>query len=610
MDSRPSVLLTPQEAIYMANKLLTDATFATCPALRSAFCAKIDEIFLSISDKSQLALQSPQDIEWQALEKEISSIHTEKRKLLACLEDIEMIEGDQSSSTLRRRFNHDGDTNKRRKRDGQQRTEPRDDYSAVNKPHGRPSHFHRVPPLQRMKDLRFQDPEDSIYVPLLASSTPSTVESDLLDRVRDFLLSDDLVMLVQGTPGSGKSTFSRQLERQLWSDLGDHQQYLPLHINLPLAFVNNPGNHLIESILRQHLYNFSEDEIQQLKSEQQFVLICDGYDEVQPKSNLYRTNQLNEPGQWRAKMVICCRTEYLGNNFRHYFQPTSPNHHNDQDLFREVFIAPFSYSQINDYIAQYVNLKPTPWTAHGYQTKLANIQDLMDLVKNPFLLSMTLDILPKIDKSNGEHQPTPIDHHYLYKVFIEQWIEIGQRRAQASDLPPEMRQGFNLLCDEDFKMCATTFLFDLAGAIFENQQGNPVVYYSHATDSTSWKSAFFGPDYSSQFLRDACPLIRSGNTHQFKHRSLLEYLYAVTVYDLINNASFPLLPNFVNHPLSRISLSDHQMTTKLLADRVPQDASFKDRLIAMLEESKTFSAANMAASNAITILVKSGMRFN
>ncbi|KAF9082109.1 hypothetical protein BGX23_012796 [Mortierella sp. AD031] len=184
------------------------------------------------------------------------------------------------------------------------------------------------------------------------------------------------------------------------------------------------------------------------------------------------------------------------------------------------------------------------------------------------------------------------------------------RRVQASDLPPEMRQEFDLLCDEDFKMCTTTFLFDLAGAIFENQQGNPVVHYSHATDSTSWKSSFFGPDYSSQFLRDACPLIRSGNTHQFKHRSLLEYLYAVTVYDLINNASFPLLPNFVDHPLSRISLSDHQMTIKLLADRVPQDSSFKDRLIAMLEESKTFSTASMAASNAITILVKSGMRFN
>jgi hypothetical protein len=73
-----------------------------------------------------------------------------------------------------------------------------------------------------------------------------------------------------------------------------------------------------------------------MKCYRKYILICDGYDKSQQKHNLYVSNRLNQPGEWHAQMVICCRTEYLGAYYRDRFQTGDPNGQLDSTLFQEA----------------------------------------------------------------------------------------------------------------------------------------------------------------------------------------------------------------------------------------------------------------------------------
>jgi hypothetical protein len=41
--------------------------------------------------------------------------------------------------------------------------------------------------------------------------------------------------------------------------------------------------------------------------------------------------------------------------------------------------------------------------------------------------------------------------------------------------------------------------------------------------SSSWKSVFLGTNPEAKLLRDASPLMRTGNQYRFTHRSVLDY---------------------------------------------------------------------------------------
>ena len=51
-----------------------------------------------------------------------------------------------------------------------------------------------------------------------------------------------------------------------------------------------------------------KNQIEDLRKTRSFIFILDAYDEIRKLKNLYVTNQLN---QWRAKIIITCRREYL-----------------------------------------------------------------------------------------------------------------------------------------------------------------------------------------------------------------------------------------------------------------------------------------------------------
>ncbi|KAG0197101.1 hypothetical protein BGX33_000948, partial [Mortierella sp. NVP41] len=491
--------------------------------------------------------------------------------------------------------------------------------------------------LRKLRQRRLKERGDVVYIPPRAKANLKASDDvlfDLTKKVEEFLASNDhKVLLLLGDSGSGKSTFNRQIEHDLWQKYEKTKGRIPLFINL--SAIERPDQDMVVKQLRK--FELSDSQIRELKAHREFVLICDGYDESQEKHNLYTTNCLNQTGEWQAQMVVSCRSEYIGLDYRDRFQPS-----NDITQFREAVIAPFSRPQVDDYVAKYVIAKTPLWTTKQYTDVLDQIPSLQELVKNPFLLTLSLEVLPRIVDPGKNLKATRVNRVTLYDEFVVLWLEQGKKRLGNKDLDRQERADFDRLTDEGFTQNGISFLKDMAKAIYKNQAGNPVVTYSRKRDQGKWKEAFFSRENESQLLLEASPLTRSGIQYRFIHKSLLEYFFARSVFEpqygkeksvqavaptrrgsVSSSFSFddqlvpeeeegPVAtqPSAADHPLSLRSFMAEPSILDFLSDRVQQEPSFKEQLLAIIEQSKVNKEVRKAAANAITILVRAGVLFN
>ncbi|KAG9069576.1 hypothetical protein KI688_010480 [Linnemannia hyalina] len=476
--------------------------------------------------------------------------------------------------------------------------------------------------LHKLQWQRLEEAQLPVFISPMAKDNLQALDEDvfpLWEKVQEFLASERQVMLILGDSGAGKSTFNQYLERQLWT-VYQNSDPIPLFINLPA--IERPAKDLIAEHLRTN--NFSVEQIQEMKQYRQFVLICDGYDESQLAVNIHTTNLFNRPGQWNVKMVISCRTQFLGQDYRSRFMPEGSSHYTRQatDLFQQAVIAPFSKKQIKNYVDKYVPLEPRTWTTKDYMDRLTTIPNLMDLVKNPFLLSLSLEALPGVTEGKQDLSAIKITRVQLYDTFIRHWLAVNSRRLQRSVLSKEDRDVLDQLLEAGFISMGVDYSTRLASAISEHQDGNPVVQYVHIKDKESWRAEFFGPDPETRLMRESSPLNRTGSQFRFLHRSMLEYFFSLAVFDPsshsdhdefapqsdIGSTDVALLD--AEGPLFKRSLLTEPSVIQFLCERVKQHPDFERQLLAVIEQSKSDASTATAAANSITILVQAGSRFN
>ncbi|KAF9294027.1 WD_REPEATS_REGION domain-containing protein [Linnemannia elongata] len=470
--------------------------------------------------------------------------------------------------------------------------------------------------LQALRSQRMSEYRQAVYIdPLAKPSVQASSDKNLfplMDKVKEFLEGDGQVMLILGDSGAGKSAFNRHLEYKLWLEYkpGDR---IPLFINLPA--LDRPDKNLITEQLRS--LEFSEQQIQDLRQHHRLLLICDGYDETQLTSNLHTTNVLNRPGQQDIKLLITCRTQYLGPDYRDRFVPrvSGGYHLPANDLFHEAVIAPFTKDQIEMYVEKYVPLEPRTWVIKDYMDRLTTIPNLMGLVKNPFLLTLALEALPKVVQGKNDLSRVRVTRVQLYDIFGEHWLGVNKRRLQDQKLSDVKLEALEALLADGFERNGTIFQKELAAAIFKEQGGRPIVEYSHIRDRMTWKAPFFGQDPERGLLRDSSLLSRAGNQYRFVHRSVLEYFFSCTICDAADNndadAYTDATPLSIgSHPLSQRSLVEEPSIIQFLAERAQIHRGFKEHLHTLLDLSKSDPRASQAAANAISILVRTGVHFN
>ncbi|KAG0220037.1 hypothetical protein BGX31_011102 [Mortierella sp. GBA43] len=492
--------------------------------------------------------------------------------------------------------------------------------------------------LRLLRKQRTKEHNNSLYIPPQAKANLQASDDlrfPLMENVMDFLASNRKVFLVLGDSGSGKSTFNRELENEIWRTYKKKTGRIPIHINLPA--IDKPEHDMIAKQLRKE--EFTEPQIRELKMHRKFILICDGYDESQQTHNLYTSNRLNQTGEWDAQMVIGCRSEYLGADYRDRFQPWDRNHTSDSTLFQEAVLTPFSYDQVQAYIKQFVSIHQPLWQTEDYKQALELIPSLKELIKNPFLMVLSLDVLPRMVDPGQQLSATRVTRVSLYDQFVRQWLERGKKRISEKALSPQTRAVFESLCDEGFTLNGVDFLKKFAVAIYKEQDGQPVVEYSRFKDGGTWKDEFFTRK-DKQLLREVCPLKRNGSQHRFIHRSILEYGLALAIFDphgvktnveqlTVNNrrASVSSIWSFelrgtsgvapatseqepdIDSPLVWRDFVKDASLLHFLQERVQQEPEFEKQLLGYIEHSKRDKKWRTAAANAITILVRAGVRF-
>ncbi|KAF9086824.1 hypothetical protein BGX27_003093, partial [Mortierella sp. AM989] len=491
--------------------------------------------------------------------------------------------------------------------------------------------------LIRLKRECMEGKDKSIYIHPQAKSSLKASDEDsfpLMGNVKSFLDSEKTVFLILGDSGAGKSTFNKTLECDLWQSYKRGNTRVPLYIHLPA--INRPEHDLITKQLDRN--HFTKQQIKEMKTQCEFILICDGYDECGQTNNLYTSNELNQNGQWRAKMIISCRTEYLGRGYHDNFQTSDCNGIGKAKLFQEAVITPFSQSQIRDYIKQYMYVEEKQhWQEDEYYRAFEKIPNLYDLVKNPFLLAMSLEVLPLMVDSRKDLSAIRITRVSLYDQFVRLWLTRNKAKLQEKPKSEQERKAFQRLTDDGFTQRGIRYLKDLAVAIYEKQAGNRVVEYKHTKDRNTWKENFFGQDDEIRLLREACPISRSGSRYQFIHKSLQEYAIARAVYepkktlnliagrerqDSVSSLSSDDEEDDTEEeeatfrqPLLDTALARHNFVKEpsilqFLAGRAHQEPHFKEQLLSVIEHSKIDETASRAAANAITVLVRAGVQFN
>ncbi|KAG0310748.1 hypothetical protein BGZ99_000169 [Dissophora globulifera] len=498
--------------------------------------------------------------------------------------------------------------------------------------------------LRRISRLRIKERDGTLYISPMAKANlqaSDDVPFMLMPTVDKFLSGDQKVLLILGDSGVGKTTFNRELDLKLWKAYKPKNGQIPLLISLPA--IERPEKDLIAKYLR--ICEFSESQIRELKS-REFVIICDGYDESQQTQNLYEANGFNADAGWRVKMIVSCRSEHLGQDYRDLFQPARANS-SDSGAFLQAVLVPFSESQVKDYIKQYVNIKRPLWEASDYEGVLDQIPSLQELVKNPFLLTLSLEVLPRLMDPGQKVASNKITRVLLYDEFVAQWLERNKMRLAKKELSDKEKEAFESLSDDGFTQQGLVYLRDLAAAIYKEQGGNPIVEYSKARDTKTWKEQFFGRlDDEMRLLRRAVPLTRNGSRFGFIHRSILEYGVSRAIFEPLNGGSLRLkavkgaakrrksldsalsfeLDDVVEDTVGLVDLAvsgpdpDSLLAKKsfiketsilhFLVERVESESVFKDQLLAYIKASKTDKKWRTAAANAITILIRAGVTFS
>ncbi|KAF9276132.1 hypothetical protein BGZ88_001926, partial [Linnemannia elongata] len=405
--------------------------------------------------------------------------------------------------------------------------------------------------LAALKRSRTKDYNGGIYISPNAKA--NLLDKDrksfpLIPKVKQFLKSDRHVFLLLGDSGAGKSMFNRHLECELWGSYTKGGR-IPLHINLPA--IDRPDQDLIAKQLA--MYGFKDDQIMEMKQNREFTVICDGYDESQLQANLYGCNQFNQPLQWKVRMIISCRSTYLPQDYRGRFEPVSDDKYAPlSGLFQEAVIVPFSSDQIAEYVGKFVHLKETRklfidqpvWDVEEYMDKLRSIPNMMDLVKNPFLLMLSLKSLPSVYNDFPEVTKVKATRLMLYDRFIDQWIQVSQRRIEGvlHKYSFEVRAEYEELVGEGFADAVMSYSKNLAAHIVTEHDNNPLVQYGKK-DKGTWKEVFFGGrNIRSRILREASPMTRAGNQYRFIHRSLVEYFYSRSIENDLADSAEPLNP--------------------------------------------------------------------
>lgn len=418
-----------------------------------------------------------------------------------------------------------------------------------------------------LEDKFIQDELKQYVAPNGEPQPGSTVQTPLYEWVQANFLnlnSEVRVLLLQGQAGAGKSTFNRFLLKQLWQDKawegfkpGDKVPpvYIPLFVPLGSQRVNPAAllQYLID--LPELTEDFTDAEINILKRDYRLLLIVDGYDEMPYRQalNLYDVNELDQY-EGRFKLLIGCRTQRAQELDQSItFVPHDKNGKPRHSEFSGRHISAFNETQIRDYLTQYLaaNRERTDITlwknAKDYEEAFTRIPEIKALITTPYLLLMSIEVLPSImsELTTTEYKRSDtqqLTRAKLYDYFMESWFkrQAEKARKMGDTTPPKLlMQRYRQFClkfAERLRAAGITSVQYPYGdeTLFDDDllSDKPKEAVDPEGPQGPWVKKLLGTENDAMVrARQGAPLlIATGNYYQFIHASLIDYFLTTSIY--------------------------------------------------------------------------------
>ncbi|MBD2504865.1 NACHT domain-containing protein [Anabaena azotica] len=233
-------------------------------------------------------------------------------------------------------------------------------------------------------------------------------------------------LLILGEPGSGKTTTLLELAKELIKRAEEQPDYpVPVLFNLSSW---KDGQQSITDWLMAELksnYGVSKNLGQEWVDNHQLLPLLDGLDELEPQRQEFCVRAINQflVGENRPlSLVVCSRIEEYS------------NYATQLQLNGAIYLQPLTNTQICDYLTSinYIEL----WST------ISNDLDLLELVKTPLLLSVTVLASQEIAVEQWQRLDSTSDRiQYLLNAYIGRMLTRDiDSRAYLNNKTPNPRK--------------------------------------------------------------------------------------------------------------------------------------------------------------------------
>ena len=468
----------------------------------------------------------------------------------------------------------------------------------------------------------FDERAFDIYIPPRSEMTPQNNAQGLVERLQTLIMGDEILsMLVIGDPGLGKTLLSYHLAHQYWQTFVNSPAsegtpcWLPVWLYLPSFSSEERAKNLLSTVLKQQ--GLLEQEIEMLqvacqRHEISLLIIIDGLDEIKiSQENFYLSNGWFQAEWPHIKVVTFSRPEAFSTleepiDYQRLFYTRDPFSLSVSDTFKELYLQPFTEEDIDEYLKAFVIKKQSTiiigeeeaeesfsanWEWTVYRDKLNQISPLSALAKNPFVLSILVQALPRIiqeaEKANGGYVYT---RERVYHAFVQDWLERQARRIWRNEVQREMllAAGLNNAGSKlkkppsELTECLWTYSENLACFAWQEGKGKLDTQLSEA--HTLRYELVHRPDKKAYFLeeslceevveiiRSGCLLKCQGQVYRFLHKTIVEFFAAHALFEGAHIAADAYLRQLDNQSIQESfhlndnSLQSEPQIIELLAD--------------------------------------------
>ncbi len=431
-----------------------------------------------------------------------------------------------------------------------------------------------VPDIKVIEDnLKNNDQENPLDIPLSQA-------------IKSFMYNTQKkVLLIQGESGMGKTISMQQLrlsleERDIVTKTIQLQQY---------------SSEELKRSIREEIKDWPTN------SPEVRVLILEGYDEQKQfrAFNYYNTNGLSE--YQNLKVIYTCRSEALRGTYHTNFNPGD-----DREGLEEWKLRHFNVKKIKQLIDIKTPKADKPRGKEDIDRLYDEIElhpELLELVKNPLLLTLVLRALPKFIDSKET-----LTRYKIYEAFIQDYFERGELKLKSQN-GIEASQDFQLECRLYCQEVALTFLSqDILSYNYQSEKKTSLI--SKAKKKTNPLNELFS--YDKVELLKASPIESIGNRYQFIHKSVYEYFIVDALIKVLleKDVNFEDIQNWLTeNKITSLKLASNESIKKFWEEGFFYNENLDEILIGIITSTINNHDLSTIGGIAFTLLVMANKKF-